>query len=87
MKEKSKNGLLFRKAFIPWYDTEWAMVLTLAFAVVVLLFSMVGVAATLDTPRYGAYVWIPGLLGLLALTVIVSTLVRMVRRGEDRGPF
>lgn len=86
MKERSKNELLFRKAFIPWYDTELAMVLTLAFAVVVLLFSMVGVAATLDTPRYGAYIWIPCLLGLFALTVIVSTLVRMVRRGDRGGP-
>lgn len=86
MKAKSKNELLFRKAFIPWYDTELAMVLTLAFAVVVLLFSMVGVAATMDTPRYGTFIWIPCLLGLLALTVIVSTLVRMVRRGDRGAP-
>ena len=51
MKVKSKSELLFRKAFIPWYDREPAMLLTLVFAVVVLLFSIVGVAAGLDTPR------------------------------------
>jgi len=81
MKEKSKSDLLFRKAFIPWYDTEPAMLLTLVFAVVVLLFSITGVAAGLDTPRYSGHIWIPCLLGALSLAVIVSTLIRLIRRG------
>jgi hypothetical protein len=64
---KFKNELLFRKAFIPWYDTEPAMYLTLAFSLAVLLFSITGVAAALDTPRYHAFIWVPCLLGLLSL--------------------
>jgi hypothetical protein len=86
MKIKSKSELLFRKAFIPWYDTEFAMLLTLAFAVVVLLFSITGVAASLDTPRYNAYIWVPCLLGFLSLIVIISLLIRLVRRGHS-GPI
>ena len=85
MKERSKSDLLFRKAFIPWYDTEPAMLLTLAFSVAVLLFSIIGVAAGLDSPRYDDYIWIPGLLGALSLTVTISTLIRLVRRGNS-GP-
>ena len=85
MKEKSKSELLFRKAFIPWYDTEPAMLLTLVFAVAVLLFSMIGIAATLDTPHYHAYLWVPCLLGALSLTVVISTLIRLIRRSN--GPF
>lgn len=81
MKVKSKSELLFRKAFIPWYDTEPAMLLTLAFAVAVLLFSITGIAATLDTPRYDAYIWVPCLLGILSLAITLSTLVRLIRRG------
>lgn len=81
MKVKSKSELLFRKAFIPWYDMEPALVLTLALALVVLLFSITGVAAALDTPRYHAYMWVPCLLGVLALAIILSTLVRLIRRG------
>ncbi|BBO75029.1 hypothetical protein DSCW_24460 [Desulfosarcina widdelii] len=81
MKEKSKSDLLFRKAFIPWYDTELSMLLTLVFAVVVLLFSITGVAAGLDTPRYSGYIWIPCMLGALSLVVTVSTLIRLIRRG------
>jgi len=85
MKERSKSDLLFRKAFIPWYDTEPAMLLTLVFAVVVLLFSITGVAAALDSSRYGGYIWLPCLLGGLSLAVTVSTLIRLIRRGTP-GP-
>ena len=81
MKAKSKSELLFRRAFIPWYDTEPVMLLTLIFAVVVLLFSITGVAAGIDTPRYHAYLWVPCLLGLLSLIVTISTLIRLIRRG------
>ena len=81
MNVKSKSELLFRKAFIPWYDTEPVMVLTLAFAVAVMLFSITGVAAALDTPRYHAYIWVPCLLGMLSLVTTLSTLIRLLRRG------
>jgi O-antigen/teichoic acid export membrane protein len=83
MKVKSKSELLFRRAFIPWYDTDFAMLLTLAFAVAVLLFSITGVSASLDTPDYHAYIWVPCLLGLLSLIVTISTLIRLIRRGNS----
>lgn len=83
MKEKSKSELLFRKAFIPWYDTELAMLMTLAFAVVVMLFSMVGVAASLDDPQYGKHLWVPCLLGTLSLFICISTIIRLGRRGGN----
>lgn len=81
MKVKFKNELLFRKAFIPWYDTEPAMFLTLAFAVAVLLFSITGVAAALDTPRYHSIIWVPCMLGILSLSITISSLIRLIRRG------
>ncbi len=81
MKVKYKSELLFRKAFIPWYDREPAMLLTLAFALAVLLFSLTGVAASLDTPSYHAYIWVPCLLGILSLVISISILIRLFRRG------
>ncbi len=86
MKERSKSDLLFRKAFIPWYDTEPVMLLTLVFAVGVLLFSITGIAAGLDTPRYHGFIWVPCLVGGLALIVTISTLIRLIRR-EDNPSF
>jgi uncharacterized membrane protein HdeD (DUF308 family) len=85
VKVKFKSELLFRKAFIPWYDTEPAMVLTLAFALVVLLFSITGVAASLDTPSYHDYIWVPCLLGILSLVITISTLIRLIRRASPRS--
>ena len=82
MKIKFKSDLLFRKAFIPWYDTELSLILTLIFAVVVLLFSMTGVAAALDTPRFTGYIWFPCLLMVLSLILTISSLIRLIRRWE-----
>jgi hypothetical protein len=82
LKIKFKSDLLFRKAFIPWYDTELSLILTLIFAVVVLLFSMTGVAAALDTPRFTDYTWFPGLLMALSLILTISSLIRLIRRWE-----
>jgi hypothetical protein len=55
--------------------------LTLIFAVVVLLFSMNGVAAALDTPRFIGHIWVPCLLMMLSLALTISTLIRLIRRG------
>lgn len=81
MKLKVRNELLFRKAFIPWYDTDLFLYLTLIFAVVVLLFSMNGVAAALDNPQFTGYIWVPCLLMMLSLALTISTLIRLIRRG------
>jgi uncharacterized membrane protein len=61
------------------------MVLTLVFAVTVLLFSMSGIAASLDTPSYQSFMWVPCLLGLLSLAITISTLIRLIRRGSPRS--
>ncbi len=80
MKIKYKSELLFRKAFIPWYDTEISLVLTLIFAVLALLFSMTGIAAALDTPCYNGFIWVPCLLMGLSLALTISSLIRLIRR-------
>ncbi len=83
VKVKSKSDRLFRKAFIPWYQTEPVLVLTLFFALAVLLFSMAGIVAALETPRYYAYLWVPCLLGGMSLAIILAMLIRLIRRGSS----
>ncbi|BBO85480.1 hypothetical protein DSCO28_60460 [Desulfosarcina ovata subsp. sediminis] len=85
MKIKFRNELLFRKAFIPWYDTELVMLMTLVFSVVVLLFSMVGVAAALDDPCFQSHIWVPCLLGSFSMIITISTLIRLMRRWSIGG--
>jgi len=85
VKTKTKNELLFRKAFVPWYDTEPVMAVTLVFTALVFSFSIYGIVAAFETPRYRPYVWIPGLLAFLSLVVTVFTSIRMTKRGLNRS--
>ena len=50
---------------------------------VVLLFSITGIAAGLDTPGYHEFIWVPCMLGGLALIVVISTLIRLIRRDDN----
>jgi len=59
---------------------DLSLILTLIFAVVVLLFSMAGIAAALDTPEYTGYIWVPCLLLLFSLALTISSLIRLIRR-------
>ena len=86
MKIKEKRELLFRKAYIPWYDTEPVLMVVFVFALLVLLFSFYGIAAAFDTLNYRLHVWVPLTLGALALILLVATLVRLLRRSTSGGP-
>lgn len=79
---KFGNDQRFRKTFIPWHDTEPVLLLILFFTLLVLLFSMVGVAAALDIPQFQTHIWLPGLLGSLSMILVISTLIRLIRRWQ-----
>ncbi len=80
MNKKSKSELLFRKAFIPWYDTGFFLFLTFGFALLVMLFSMAGIVAALDNPCFTGYIWVPSVSLLLSLSLTLSSLIRLGRR-------
>lgn len=80
MNPTSKTNPLFRKAFIPWYDTDIVVLITLGGGVAGLLFSMFGIVTALDESAFSSYIWIPCLLGMLCLILSLSTLMRLYRR-------
>ncbi|GAB6904869.1 conserved hypothetical protein [Desulfosarcina cetonica] len=82
---KFRNDPRFHKAFIPWHDTEPVMLLILSFALLVLLFSMVGVAAALDVPQFQPHIWLPCLLGSLSMILVISALIRLIRRWQPES--
>jgi hypothetical protein len=71
---------LFRRTITPWYDSNAACIVVLAFTLLVAIFSFVGINVAESDPAYGAYVWLPLLLLLLSLAVLASTLIRLVQR-------
>jgi hypothetical protein len=52
---------------------------------VVLVFSLFGIAAAREVPAYRGYFWVPLLLAMMSAGVLVSTIVRLVRRNTNRS--
>ncbi len=75
---------VFRRAIIPWYDSDRACWIVVGFMFVTAIFSTVGLFTALEEPAYQNYFWLPLLLLLLSVGISTSTLIRMFRRYIDR---
>ncbi|UCD33791.1 MAG: hypothetical protein JSW04_04315 [Desulfobacterales bacterium] len=71
---------LFRKAIVPWYDSESACLIVIVFLVVVFLFSLVGISVARENVEYHAHMWVAVLLAVLSGLVIASTIIRLIKR-------
>ncbi len=71
---------LFRKAIVPWYDSDAVCYSVMALMTVVLFFSVFGVVAAGEVPEYRGNAWVPLLLLMMSLGVLISTVTRLVRR-------
>ena len=71
---------LFRKAIVPWYDSETACLIVIIFMVFVFLFALVGISVARENAAYHEHMWVAVLLGVLSGTVIISTTIRLIRR-------
>ena len=79
------QNLVFRKAVVPWYDSDTACVITTVCMFVVFLFAVIGIHMARQISQYQEYQWVPILLAGLSVTVFVSTLIRlMIRRYAER---
>ena len=76
---------LFRNVIVPWYDADTVCYSISALMAVVLIFSILGVAAAREVPEYRGYAWVPLLLAMMSAGVLVSTIVRLVRRNTNRS--
>lgn len=75
---------LFRKAIVPWYDSETACLIAIVLLVVVLLFGLVGISAARENVEYHEHMWVAVLLAVLSGAVIVSTATRLIKRYTHR---
>ena len=74
------KGPLYRKIFIPWYDSEVACLLVIVFMFVVFLFGMIGISVAHESLEYRPFVWVPVSIVALSAIVILSTTIRLIRR-------
>jgi hypothetical protein len=71
---------MFRKIIVPWYDSEAACLVMVVFMFVVLLFAFAGVSVAREYFEYHGHIWVPVLLMVMSCAVIVSTIIRLIRR-------
>jgi|TARA_B100001964_G_C14128141_1_gene551553 hypothetical protein len=71
---------IFRKIIFPWYDSKTACLLLALFMVLVFLFGIVGLSVSSEIVEYNGFIWVPILLLLLSGWVIVSTMIRLIKR-------
>lgn len=71
---------LYRKVIIPWYDSRTACVIMIALMLFVLMFGLTGISAADEIPEYREHIWVPVLLVLMSAGVILSTVIRLIKR-------
>ena len=71
---------VFRKTANPWYQSKMVYALTITFMVIVLLFGLVGISVTREIEQYHDYVWVPVVLVALSTGVMISAVIRLIRR-------
>ncbi|MEE8416991.1 MAG: hypothetical protein V3S05_12005 [Desulfobacterales bacterium] len=71
---------IFRKIIVPWYDSETTCLLLILFMVLVFLFGIAGLSVSSEIIEYNDFIWVPILLILLSGWVVVSTMIRLIKR-------
>ncbi len=75
---------IYRKVIIPWYDSRTACAIMIALMSFVLIFSLTGISAARETPEYREHIWVPVLLVLMSAEVILSTVIRLIKRYAEQ---
>ena len=81
----SEKNPVFRKPVIPWYQSKTAYSLTIAFMLVVFMVGLVGISVTREYDAYNSYIWVPALLLVLSGCLIISNIIRLIRRLQSSG--
>ena len=70
----------FRKIIVPWYDSGTSCYIVIVFMGIIIFFGFSGISVARETPGTHAHMWVPVLLIILGAVVILSTLIRLLRR-------
>ena len=76
----SDRSPVFRKIIIPWYHSRTAYLLVIFIMLLVLAFGMMGISVAGEKAEYLDYVWVPLALVFLSGIIILTTIIRLLRR-------
>ena len=76
----SDKSPVFRKPVIPWYQSKTAYILSIGFMLIVFFVGLVGMSVTREDEAWSGYIWVPALLVILSGCVIITNIIRLIRR-------
>ena len=76
----SEKSPVFRKIIIPWYHSKTAYILVIIAMLLVLVFGLLGITVAGEKTEYLDFVWVPLILVFLSGIIILTTIIRLVRR-------
>lgn len=75
---------VFRKIIIPWYDSDIVCVMMSAAMFAVFVFGIFGIVVAAEKFEYNRFIWVPATLVISSAIVIISTVIRIVLRKQQR---
>ncbi len=72
----------FRRAIIPWYDSNLACSIFIAISVCALIFSLVGIKVALENSDFVSFVWLPSVMVILSLFVMIKIMLKLIKRRQ-----
>jgi hypothetical protein len=76
---------LFRKSISPWYDSEAVCIGIIIFMLIVFVFGCIGVSVARQEAEFHGYAWIAIFLLLMSGGVILSTIIRLIKKHARRA--
>lgn len=80
----SDRSPVFRKIIIPWYQSRTAYILVIIAMLLVLAFGILGITVAGEKSEYLDYVWVPLALVFISGIIILTTIIRLVRRHTSK---
>ena len=71
---------VFRKSFIPWYDSETACIIVIIFMLVVFLFGVAGISVAHENVKYQEEIWVAVLLVVMSGWVLLPPTIRLMKK-------
>ena len=76
----SEKSPFFRKPVIPWYQSKTAYSVTIVIMLVVFLVGLAGISVSREIDEYNGYLWIPAVLVILSVWLMITNIIRLIRR-------
>ncbi len=73
----------FRKAIIPWYESNLSCWIFIIICAVALIFAIIGIKVALFDKAFAGFVWLPSIMAFLSFFVMIKILIKLIKRKQS----